>query len=307
MTFQTRHLFYSLVLLAGLLAFLGGYRCAIGLVSTCPTNSGSEIKPATEVESLEQEIAFDPSPSAPLALKSEVPAVSLDIKQSPVGQRGDSSNSVLPNKNETKPKAEPKPAAQQIAFDLPPSAPLASAIEVSLASLDIEHLAVGQRDGRNNSVPPVRIKVTKEGGFPKARIVPQLLGSVDFMLIATFKDGSYSRQDFSVTVTKPVLQPLEFRADRNNFHKIILGEVGDTYEFSPIARYAVTGAASPGSEVEVKVNDYVTYRHTGASDPSVVRLEEDGTLTALHPGMAEIEARYGSSLDVVSVSVGPNY
>ena len=110
-----------------------------------------------------------------------------------------------------------------------------------------------------------------------------------------------------MTVSKPASEPLEFRADYNNFHEIVLGEVGDTYEFTPIARYAVTGAASSDSEVEVQVNSHVRYRHTDASDASVVRLDEDGTLTALRRGMAEIEARYGSSIDVVSVSVGLNY
>ena len=198
-------------------------------------------------------------------------------------------------------------STNQIIFDLPPTAPLATAIDVWVVSEGLKRLSVEQRDISGHTTGPIEVSVLKVDGSLRVQIVPQLLGAVEFTAWGEFKDGSFAQRDFSVVVTQPLSEPLEFRADYNNFHKIILGEIGDTNEFSPIARYAVSGAASSGREVEVQVNDYVTYRHTGASDPSVVRLEEDGTLTALRPGMAEIEARYGSSVDVVSVSVGLNY
>jgi hypothetical protein len=123
-----------------------------------------------------------------------------------------------------------------------------------------------------------------------------LFGQVDFTVTALFSDGAVSTQRFTATVDPPAAAPASFQGDVNGEAVYLNLSLPGTYRMFA----AATFDGIPG---KVDLRSHVAY--TLLSGASVVSLGADGTLQALQPGTATVEARFGNAVDDIAVTVAP--
>jgi len=123
-----------------------------------------------------------------------------------------------------------------------------------------------------------------------------LLGQVTFTLTAVFADGAVSSQRFTATVEPPEAAPTAFWGDVNGEHIYMSLAIPGAYRMFP-------GASFAGIPGKVDLRSHVTYTLAPAAGTPVVRVTADGTLQALAPGTATLEARFGNAVDEIAVTV----
>jgi hypothetical protein len=150
------------------------------------------------------------------------------------------------------------------------------------------------------------------GNTAYLKVIPMLLGSVTFTVDAVFKDGSVSSQDVTVPVGVASVAPKLFRGDRFPEFSLSLQKGGDVAPLQPEAYYESIpdridewGHAHP---VGVNLVGRVDYRIVPGGLAPVVGLERDSHgsvigVRALRPGTATIEARFGTAVDYIKVTV----
>ncbi len=202
---------------------------------------------------------------------------------------------------------------------MPQNVQLAIPFEIAItkSGTALAELAVTQQDEMGHHTEgekPAVSRVASNTAYVK--VIPMLLGSVTFTVEAVFKDGSVSSQDVKVPVGVPSVAPKLFHGDQFPEFSLSLQKGGDVAPLQPEAYYATIpdeidkwGHAHP---VAVDLTGRVDYRIVPSGVAPVVRLESDSHgsvigVRALRPGTATIEARFGTAVDQIVVTVEPHH
>ncbi len=209
---------------------------------------------------------------------------------------------------------------RRILVNLPKTLELAAPLELKIRpeSWNLEQLAVIQRDEIGHRIGSQTVELIRNGADVRARFTPQLLGNVTFEFWASFGDGAISREEVNVRVVVPKLPPTEFRGDAH-FKEVVMGDIGSVYRLHPAARYSKAGARNPKASalypkeasmypsggLAIALDGHVQYRLLPGKGEPVIDLKTDGTITALRPGTAKIQATFGTAVDVITAIVEP--
>jgi len=221
----------------------------------------------------------------------------------------------------------PSPAPQVIApksndhllVTIPPNIQLATPfdLKVVVSGAGLAVLTVYQKDelGHHYAAGQV-IDITHiAGNTASGKVTPMLLGSVTFTVEGVFKDGDVEKEDVTVPVSIPSIAPKVFHGEDSPSGGIslTLGGNVDGAALQPIAYYGTIpdeiddwGHAHP---VAVHLDGRVQYSIIPSNGAPVVRLQQDPhepsdvDVVALNPGTATLEARFGSAVDYIKVSV----
>lgn len=129
-------------------------------------------------------------------------------------------------------------------------------------------------------------------------LTPKLLGHVRIKLVAEFADGGAAYGWNETEIAIPANPPQAFRAD--GFVKQVFLErdgVGTSYRLRPEARFGSAGGFT------VDVAPWTDFDLAPGSAGTVIALATDGTITAKEKGEVVVEARFGNTVDRISVVV----
>jgi Putative serine esterase (DUF676) len=193
----------------------------------------------------------------------------------------------------------PMRPATRLAVAAPARLALAEPAElpIRLSAPGLIRLTLRQHDDVSGAVKTETLPVDRLAGLStSAPMTPMLLGQVTYTLTAVFADGAVSSQRFSATVDAPAVAPASFWGDVNGEHIYMSLAIPGAYRMFP-------GASFAGVPGKTDLRGHVTYALAASADAPVVSLASDGTLQALRPGTATIEARFGTVLDEIAVTV----
>jgi triacylglycerol esterase/lipase EstA (alpha/beta hydrolase family) len=161
----------------------------------------------------------------------------------------------------------------------------------------LPHLSVYEQ-GEQGSTRLEPVAGTRTAGnIVYALVTPRLLGPVRFGIRAAFDDGGVSGHAVRIFVVPPKAAPLAFQANELPTLVLNLNSRNTTIMPHPQALYV-----SPVGTVYLN-SRYVTYRLIPEAGQAVIRVESDGIIHALAPGVASVEARFGSVSDRLRVIV----
>jgi hypothetical protein len=198
---------------------------------------------------------------------------------------------------------------------MPQNLQLAIPFELAVANskAGLVQLAVTQQDEMGHHGGQQKPAISRVvGDTAYVKIIPMLLGSVTFTFEAVFKDRSISAQDVTVPVGVPSVAPKLFRGDQFPEFSLSLQKGGEVAPLQPDAYYASIpdridkwGHSHP---VAVNLAGWVDYQIVPTGTARILQLEKDtyGSVIgvrALRPGIATIEARFGTAVDQIMVTV----
>lgn len=148
--------------------------------------------------------------------------------------------------------------------------------------------------------------VRTEGNVTYVKITPRYLGQVEIALVVTFVNHDSSPQDLKVDSAPSNVAPDKFVGDReflNKYHpNSIPVEPGGERALHPAVTY-------PNLPHEVLIDGFVQYRIISNDQPPVIELVKDAkypestNIRGIRPGIAMVEARFGSAVHRFSVKV----
>jgi pimeloyl-ACP methyl ester carboxylesterase len=172
-------------------------------------------------------------------------------------------------------------------------------LPLRLTTPGLIRLTVRQHDDVSGAVKTQSLAVDRMAGTnATATVTPMLFGQVTFTVTGVFSDGAVSTQRFTMVIDPPAAAPASFQGDVNGEHIYLNLSVPGVYRMFPAATF--TGI--PG---KVDLRGHVDYALAPNSGTPVVSLGADGTLQALQPGNATIEASFGNAVDEIAVTVVP--
>ena len=152
--------------------------------------------------------------------------------------------------------------------------------------------------GETAHLPPEAIPpLFSANGAVSLRVTPRLLGPVEFGFRAEFGDGTVAARTFRIFVAPPVSEPLAF--DANDLPVLVLTLDSDTMSAmpQPSALYP-----QPVGRIDLNAR-FVKWRLVPGAGAQVIRVDRDGSIDALRPGEARVEARFGAALATLRVIV----
>ncbi len=171
-----------------------------------------------------------------------------------------------------------------------------ASLPVTVRTDGLVRLTVRQHDDVTGAVKTESLPVDQLAGSRAATITPLLFGQVTYTVTGLFADGAISTQRFTATVDPPAAAPTAFQGDVNGAAVYLNLSLPGTYRMFPVARF-------DGIPGKIDLRGHVAYALV--SGESVVSLGADGTLQALQPGTALVEARFGDAVDQIAVTVTP--
>lgn len=172
-------------------------------------------------------------------------------------------------------------------------------LPLRLTTPGLIRLMVRQHDDVTGAVKTQSLAVDRMAGTnTSATVTPMLFGQVTFTVTGVFSDGAVSTQRFTAVIDPPAAPPASFQGDVNGEHVYLNLSVPGVYRMFP----AATFAGIPG---KVDLRGHVDYALAPSAGTPVVSLGADGTLQALQPGTATIEASFGNAVDEIAVTVAP--
>lgn len=171
-----------------------------------------------------------------------------------------------------------------------------ASLPVTLRTQGLVRLTVRQHDDVTGAVKTESLPAEQVAGTRAATITPLLFGQVTYTVTALFSDGAVSTQRFAATVDPPQVAPTAFQGDVNGEAVYLNLSLPGTYRMFPVASF-------DGIPGKIDLRGHVEYALLSGS--SVVSLGADGTLQALQPGTATVEARFGTEVDQIAVTVAP--
>jgi triacylglycerol esterase/lipase EstA (alpha/beta hydrolase family) len=190
---------------------------------------------------------------------------------------------------------------KRINAQAPATAVLGTPVTVAIRLLtpdSVSRLAVYQQ-GETGRTQLEEVAITRvENRTAYARITPLLLGPVTLGIRAEFGDGAVSVQTTSLYVAPPKFPPaLSFKA--NDLPVLVLTLDGVTREAMP---HPLAIYAAPVGRVYLN-SRFVTYSLLHPRGTRAIALQPNGSMRALAPGEAMVEAHFGSSVDRLRVIV----
>lgn len=162
----------------------------------------------------------------------------------------------------------------------------------------VERVVIQQRDERGRKGKAQSPTVSRRGSSSvQVDVQPEFPGKVTFVISAIYTDGAVSQQEMTIPVAIPNDVPARLSGDMN-FSEILLGHIGASYQLHPQIVY-------PNAAHPIALDGHVQYRLLPGSGEPAVKLSADGNIEAIRPGIAAVEVRFGSSVDVIDVIVRP--
>ncbi|HTT81871.1 MAG TPA: hypothetical protein VMF67_00160 [Rhizomicrobium sp.] len=158
-------------------------------------------------------------------------------------------------------------------------------------------LSVWQASETDRRAPEVITPSVVANGVVRVRMTPKLLGPVQFSFRAEYGDGTVATRSVQIFVAPPPTPPLAFEA--NDLPVLVLTLSSDTASAMPQA-----SAVYPPPVGQVDLNaHFVDWRAVPQPGAPVIRVDHDGLISALRPGEARIEARFGKATTILRVIV----
>jgi pimeloyl-ACP methyl ester carboxylesterase len=171
-----------------------------------------------------------------------------------------------------------------------------ASLPVTLRTEGLIRLIVRQHDDVTGAVRTESLSADEVARTRAVVVTPLLFGQVTYTVTALFSDGAISTQRFTATVDQPEAAPTLFQGDVNGEAVYLTLSLPGPYRMFPVASFdGIPGKADLRGHVEYAL----------VSGSGVVSLGADGTLQALQPGTALVEARFGSAVDDIAVTVTP--
>jgi pimeloyl-ACP methyl ester carboxylesterase len=212
------------------------------------------------------------------------------------------SQTIAENANAEEPQTSPPVLkwADRIRPQAPATAELGTPVMLAIRRLtpdSVSRLEIYQQ-GETGRTRPETVAVTRtEPNMLYAEITPRVPGPVTVGIRADFRDGGTSLRTVDLYVAPPKSPPLAFKANDLPVLVLTLNGVTRTVTSHPLAIYP-----APVGRVYLNAR-FVTYRLAHEKGKSIIAVQPDGTITALAPGEALVDAHYGASVDKLRVIV----
>lgn len=169
-------------------------------------------------------------------------------------------------------------------------------LELRLPSSAPVYLELRQSDEEGHLLREALPILRRTGALARVTVVPKLLGQVEFEVTARFEDGGFTYAAASARVGSDRPQALRADAFVDSVHLETQYEPR-AYKLRPEATFAATGTDG----LAVPLEDQASFRVVTGVD--VVNVAPDGSLQALRPGEALVEASFKGVADRIAVHV----
>ncbi len=165
-------------------------------------------------------------------------------------------------------------------------------------------VTVRELDQLGNHSGEIRVPLEKGAdGRTYAVITPLVMGQVDFLINAAYRDNGASADEMSARVGPPTVAPKAFVADLGMYSSGWLNQIITPLKQEGVITPVIVFASTPDKPIILR--NQTTFRVLPGDGDPVIAMHQDGTYTPLRPGRARVEIGFAGLTTQTDVVVTP--